>query len=52
MVNLISDFGLRGGSRFYRDFTWEKYDKDFWDVSRGQRDISPVFYRGQLYWAL
>jgi hypothetical protein len=23
MAKLISDFGLRGGSSFYRDFTWE-----------------------------
>ena len=47
MVNLISDFGLRGGSSFYRDFTWEWYDKDFWDISRGPRDI-PRFLQGTI----
>jgi hypothetical protein len=29
MVNVISDFGLRGVSSFYKDFTWDSTIKIF-----------------------
>ncbi len=30
---IVIDLGPTGGSSFYRDVTWEYYDKHFWDVS-------------------